>query len=106
VAPVSLSDEEFAAVCAAAEAAPYAMRGEFLRRVAAELGTHRPEETMVEGRRYFSYSASVTEARNAGRPSGARKGLTRAVLRRGFLARGNSSVRRDLAYGRAYVWSV
>jgi hypothetical protein len=45
--PVSLTDEEFNAVRAAAGAAPYAVRGEFLRRVAAELQTHRPEEMGV-----------------------------------------------------------
>jgi hypothetical protein len=45
--PVSLTDEEMSAVRAAAEAAPYAMRGEFLRRVTAELETHRPEEIGV-----------------------------------------------------------
>jgi hypothetical protein len=45
--PLSLTDEELAVVRAAAEAAPYDMRGEFLKRVAAELEAHRPEETRV-----------------------------------------------------------
>jgi hypothetical protein len=41
--PVSLTDEEFSAVRAAASAVPYSGRDEFLRRVAAELETHKPE---------------------------------------------------------------
>ena len=45
--PISLTEEEFAAANAAAAAVPYAGRGEFLRRVAAELETHRPAEIGV-----------------------------------------------------------
>ena len=40
--PVSLSDEEFSAVRAAAGAVPYSGRDEFLRRVAAELESLSP----------------------------------------------------------------
>jgi hypothetical protein len=45
--PVSLTDEEFAAVRVAGAAVPYSMRDEFLRRTAAELETHQPEEIGV-----------------------------------------------------------
>jgi hypothetical protein len=45
--PVSLTDEEFSAVRASAAAVPYAWRDEFLRRVAAELETHQPQEIGV-----------------------------------------------------------
>jgi hypothetical protein len=39
--PISLTDEEYAAVHIAAAAVPYAEREAFLHRVAAELETHR-----------------------------------------------------------------
>jgi hypothetical protein len=45
--PVSLTDEEYAAVRIAAAAVPYGERGEFLRRIAAELEAHQREELGV-----------------------------------------------------------
>ena len=40
MAPISLSNEEMDAVCAAAASVPHTGRGEFLRKVAAELEAH------------------------------------------------------------------
>jgi hypothetical protein len=45
--PISLNEEETSAVKLAAAAVPYSGRDEFLRRVAAELQTLRPEEIGV-----------------------------------------------------------
>jgi hypothetical protein len=47
MAPISLTEEQMNAVRLAAESAPYHLRGEFLRRAAAELETHRSEEIGV-----------------------------------------------------------
>jgi hypothetical protein len=44
---VSLTDEQMTAVRTAATAVPYAHRDEFLRRTAAELETHQPDEIGV-----------------------------------------------------------